>query len=208
MTSVTVKTFPEMPVAAAGVLIAAPPNSEAFWDVTTYVISQAPYLQDRGVMSYTYIAPDYPYNGSRVGGILGTLVMPNGTMKELLEAVGPLQKRIAGIPDVTPQFSPIEYPSLYAWYQNTKNTAPIGDNSAVGNRLLDNKALSNVTALRAAIQKATPSGTLANLNVVAGPGLWAAKPAGGSDSVTPAWRKAYVEYGRPIAFWASPRTNC
>lgn len=71
----------------------------------------------------------------------------------------------------------------------------IGGNNAVGNRLLDKKALSNITALERAMKAATPSGTLANLNLVAGPGLWTAKPAGGSDAVTPAWRKTYVEYG-------------
>ena len=79
-------------------------------------------------------------------------------------------------------------------------TFPIGNNNAVGNRLLDAEALSDTTKLRKAIEAATPSGTLANLNLVAGPGLWAAKPAGGSDSVTPAWRKSYVEYAVPISW--------
>lgn len=195
MTSVTLKTFPEMPAAAASVLIAAAPDSEAFWNFTSFIISQAPQLQASGVMSYSYISPYYFYNGSYVGGFLGTLILPNGTVEELFSAISPVQEHLATIPGVVAQLLPIQYPSLYAWYQATKNTAPIGKNSAVGNRLLDGKALSNVTALRAAIKKATPLGTLANLNVVAGPGLWAAKPAGGSISVTPAWRKAYVEYG-------------
>ena len=90
---------------------------------------------------------------------------------------------------------PTQYSSLYAWYEANKNVAPVGANNALGSRLLNHQALSNITALRAAMNKATPPGTIANLNLVAGPGLWAAKPAGGSDSVTPAWRDAYVEYG-------------
>lgn len=57
------------------------------------------------------------------------------------------------------------------------------------------KALSNITALRNAISRSTPPLSAANLNLVSGPGLWAAKPAGGSDSVTPAWRSTYIEYG-------------
>lgn len=85
---------------------------------------------------------------------------------------------------------PVQYPSLYAWYQVNKNVARIGENNAVGNRPLDAKALSNVTALRAAMQKATPAGTLANLNLLSGPGLRNAVPAGGSNSVHPAWRDA------------------
>jgi hypothetical protein len=131
-----------------------------------------------------------------VGGFLGELLLPNGTTDELQESAAFLQEYIATIPGVTAHYKPTQYPSLYAWYEVNKNTMPIGSNEAVGNRLLDGKALSNVTALRMAMEKATPAGTLANLNLVAGPGLWAAKPAGGSDSVTPAWRKAYVEYGK------------
>lgn len=75
MTSVTLKTYPEMPVASASVLIAAAPDSEAFWNATTYIIAQSPRLQESGVMGYCYIAPSYPFNGRVVGGYLGALNM-------------------------------------------------------------------------------------------------------------------------------------
>ena len=121
--------------------------------------------------------------------------MPNGSLAELGKATAFLQEYIGSIPGVQLSVVPKQYLSLFDWYQASKNVAPVGFNNAVGNRLLDGQALSNVTALRAAMSKATPPGTFANLNLVAGPGLWNAKPAGGSDSVTPAWRRAYVEYG-------------
>lgn len=184
-----------MPVASVGVMIGAEPNSETFWDLVTLIFSSTPSLQDRGVMGYSYISPDFPYNGSVVGGFLGSFLLPNETVEELQTATEALRDGISALPGVMAVYTPIQYPSLYAWYQDNKNKAPIGQNVAVGSRLLDAKALSNVTALRAAMQKATPSGMLANLNLVAGPGLRNAVPAGGSDSVTPAWRDAYVEYG-------------
>ena len=195
MTSVTLKTYPDMPVASVSVLIAAEPDSNAFWNFTTYIVSQAPRLQDAGIMGYTYLTPAYPYERSIVGGFLGVLLMPNGTVAELERSAAFLHEYISSIPEVNITFVSVQYPSLYAWYQVNKNEMPIGGNNAVGNRLLDGQALSNVTVLQAAMKKATPIGTLANLNIVAGPGMWAAKPAGGSDSVTPAWRMAYVEYG-------------
>lgn len=195
MTSVTLKTFPDMPVASVGVMAGAAPNSDAFWDLVSLIFSSAPRLQEQGVVGYSYISPDFPYNGSVVGGFLSGFLLPNGTVGELQDATAFLGDRIAALPGVLASYSPVQYPSLYTWYQANKNVAPIGGNSAVGNRLLDAKSLSNVTALRAAMQKATPSGTLANLNLVSGPGLRDALPAGGSDSVTPAWRDAYVEYG-------------
>jgi hypothetical protein len=75
MTSVTLKTYHEMPVASAAVLIGAAPDSEEFWNATTYIISQSPRLQESGVMGYCYIASSYQYNGSLVGGYIGVLNM-------------------------------------------------------------------------------------------------------------------------------------
>lgn len=125
---------------------------------------------------------------------------PNGTLLQLDEATEFLQEYIGSIPGVQLSIIPTQYSSVYEFYEAIKNTAPIGSNVAVGSRLLDGKALSNATALRAAMDQATPAGTVANLNLVAGPGLWAAEPAGGSVSVTPAWRSAYVEYAVPVSW--------
>lgn len=80
----------------------------------------------------------------------------------------------------------MQYPNIYFWYNVYKNIASIGANSALGNRLLDAEAFGNKTALRKAIKASTPMGTAATLNLVAGPGLWDAQPAGGSSAVSPA----------------------
>lgn len=195
MTSVTLKTFPDMPVASVGVTVGAAPNSQAFWNLTTVIVSSAPKLQERNVMGYSYISPNISYNGSVVGGFLGSFLLPNGTVEELADATAFLKDELSAIPGVLADYTPQQLPSLWAWYRTGKNQQPIGANAALGNRLLDAKALSNRTALLAAMQKATPSGTVANLNLISGPGLRNARPAGGSDSVNPAWRQAYIEYG-------------
>ena len=159
MTSVTLKTFPEMPVASASVLIGAAPDSEAFWNFTTFIVSQSPELQSSGVQGYCYIAPEFPYNGKVVGGYLGVLSLPNGTLAGLEKATARLQDYIGSIPGVKMSIVPTQYRSVYDYYEAIKNVAPVGFNNAVGSRLLDKEALSNVTALRIAMKRATPSGT-------------------------------------------------
>lgn len=183
MTSVTLKTFHDMPIASVGALAGGEPDSEAFWDLVTLIFSSTRKLQAGNVMGYSYISANLFYNG--------TVAESQKTTEFLTDA-------IAGIPAIMATYEPTQFDSLYDWYQANKIVAPVGQNSAVGNRLLDAKSLSNLTALRAAMQKATPSGTIANLNLVAGPGLRSAVPASGSDSVHPALREAYVEYGMLI----------
>lgn len=72
----------------------------------------------------------------------------------------------------------------------------MGFDYVVGNRLLDGEALSKPQdTLIQTLKDATPPGALININVIGGPGVWNAKPRGGNDSINPAWRKAYVEFG-------------
>lgn len=61
MTSVTLTTFPDMPVASVGVMAAAKTNSESFWDLVTLIFSSTLKLQAEGVMGYSYISPNSPW---------------------------------------------------------------------------------------------------------------------------------------------------
>ena len=133
--------------------IAAAPDSEAYWQAVTSLVSAAPELQESNVMSYSYIAPAQQYNGTLVGGALGALILPNGTVEEIGAAAEFLRQKLADVPGTTVQFTPIQYASVYDWYESTKNAQPIGRDNAVGNRLLDAKALSNLTALEVAMRK-------------------------------------------------------
>ena len=64
--------------------------------------------------------------------------------------------------------------------------------SQLGSRLLDEKALSlPLSSLAEGLSTAYPDFVLLG-NLVSGPGVWNAKPAGGLGSMTPAWRKAVV----------------
>lgn len=97
MTSVTIKTFPPMTFAVATVTFGGAPNSEAFWNATTYVISQSPRLQASGVMGYCYLTPGVEINGTKVAGYTGLLALPNGTVAELESAAGFLKDYVSSI---------------------------------------------------------------------------------------------------------------
>ena len=91
------------------------------------------------------------------------------------------------------------YSRFYDWWGVNQAAVDQGTGTdiVVASRLLDGHALSDVSALSSTVGAAVPPGNLANLNLVGGKGVWEALPAGGSDSVSPAWRTAYVEWGKP-----------
>lgn len=98
MTSVTLKTYPSMPIAAAGIVFGAAPNSEAFWNATTFIVSQSPRLQASGVMGYCYLSPGVKINGTDIAFYAGALIMPNGTVSEFESATAFLREYISSIP--------------------------------------------------------------------------------------------------------------
>lgn len=123
--------------------------------------------------------------------------MPNGTVVEAKDALNNITNYVHSTwpGKVTVTVSSTQHSSLYGWYSDNKNTETVGVNVALGSRLLGADALATDRATLVRTMKATvPSIGIINLNLVAGPGTWRAKPAGGSDAVLPAWRKSYVEY--------------
>ena len=86
-----------MPIAMASVTLGAAPNSEAFWNATTYIISQSPRLQASGIMGYCYISSSYTINGTAVAFYTGVLLMPNGTIGDFDSAAAFLKDYLSSI---------------------------------------------------------------------------------------------------------------
>ena len=78
----------------------------------------------------------------------------------------------------------------------------MGGDGLVANRFLDASALSAPQeTLIQTLKEITPPESYVDINLIAGPRLWHAVPSGGSDSIHPGWRKAYVEFGKfPLHF--------
>jgi hypothetical protein len=197
MTSATIKNYPELPIATVDLTIASALNMNAFWDAMAYIVSKYPAIQGKGMMGYTYIANSLVINGSTISGFSGEFLMPNGTGTQASDAIQSIVDHIKKQwPNMIVTSTPGHYPSLYAWYEAHKNTDPVGADVALSSRLLSGEALGqNLSTIRTLLESSVPVATPVNLNLVAGPGTWHAEPAGGSDAVNPAWRKAYLHYG-------------
>jgi hypothetical protein len=192
------KLVPSPRVISMNFIVAAPAENPYAFDMVAYVLSKFPELIDAGVSGYPVIVKKTPnvYDGSGVliSGILGQLIM--------LDTQRPA--------DITNLFSPIfrhinatwagfqfystakSFPNFLAWYLDNFDNTPVGTETLAGSRLLDAQALSgNSTATKLAYEKFSDGG-LSTAFMVSGKGVWNAKPRGGSNSVCPAWRKAYV----------------
>jgi hypothetical protein len=199
-----VKAFPSSQFATASVQVSTfVADGDAFWDVMTNMLSQFPSLNDQGISSYNNIAANItvpelnittPINGFS-GFFVLPLVSPSNTSDSFATVIRSFVSNTTGpYPlQVVSSLSFTTYPNFFDFYQVGNGPLNGGDDVMLGSRLLDGKALTrNLTALKEAIQLATPPGQVTQANLVGGKNVWNAKPRGGSDAVNPAWRKAYV----------------
>ena len=212
MTSVTINTFPEVPITTYTLSFGSAQGSEAYWETVAYLVSKLPHIMDSGVAGYAYALPQYDYEGQAASIWESLFLMPNSSIAKLESIMSFFSEyvnttwsgQITLIPPTTTQF-----PTVYAYYQANKNQAPVGENDIITSRLLDGAALSkNVSLIREYVQTSLPTSAdsntdiippVVNINLISGPGLWKAVPAGGSDSVNPVWRRAYLEYGMSVS---------
>lgn len=91
------------------------------------------------------------------------------------------------------------YSDFWEFYKD--NNGPLGANhdQLLGSRLLDGKAIANQTAVKETYKALAQDGDIVSLYLVGGKNVWNAKPRGGSNSVHPAWRKAYIHTRRSSA---------
>lgn len=175
-------------------------NNEDWWDALTYLYGQLPGLSDSGMMAYSYIFTNTtlcgtPSNCSLFFGPFLMLDPANGTFEALF---APIVAHISATWPTTVSFQGNEsrYDNFYSWWFPNRDSGTYGDDILVGSRLIGGQSLAQpADQVKAALKGATGSIGYANVNMVAGKGVWNAKPAGGSNAVNPAWRKAYLHFG-------------
>jgi hypothetical protein len=194
----TLATHPTPKLVAGEIgIVSMDPNAPWIWDLVSYVYSQFPYLDSKGVSGYVINSLTIP-NGNN-----GTLTL-TGIGGEFMildtQDVGDMQAIWAPIiahakatwPDAVMLFSVNPYPTFQSWFALHYDTDLAGSDYYVGSHLLDAESLTaNTTAVGEAFKTFQGSAYL-----VAGKGVQNAKPRGGSTSVTPSWRKALVHAGK------------
>jgi hypothetical protein len=211
ITSVTVGAFHSVPHITVTALIGTSPNTDAYWDAVTYIISQFPRLSDLGIAAYTSIYPNTTYSGLNVGGFEGIFLIPqlsqDNTTHSLLAALAPISDHINTTYPGQFQiyYNATNWPSFYDWWSQNNGPNNAGADILIGSRLLGREALTDVTKLQSAIKIAAPLVSGASAYLVGGKGVRDVVPRGGSDAVVPAWRDALVHFGGycPFLFFCS-----
>ena len=202
ITSITVKTFPAMPMSYFNFSISGASNAEAYWEASAYLLAKYPSLINSGVFGYVITGGSYPVTASSFAALyIGYFIGPNKPLSEVAGALTPLLEYIN---TTWPgQFSIVydtsSYPDFYSWYLAAfpDSDFGVGTDGLVASRFLDANALSAPQeTLVQTLKESTPTPGYVSINMIAGPGLWNAVPSGGSDSIHPGWRKAYVEFSR------------
>ena len=167
-------------------------ENDTFWQATAYFHSQLPYLVKNGMMGYYNMTPVVANSSSTALLISGGFIILNTTTSTLDAIFNPVLDHLASSFPVEVTSSTQHAPNFYEWWKTYYPVSPVATiDSMLGNRLLDEKALSSPT-LADDLRAAYPTVGLL-FNLVSGPGVWHAKPPGGLGSMTPAWREAVVE---------------
>lgn len=177
-------------------------DGDEFWGALATLLAQFPALNDHGISGYTNIAPNFtlpsegvitPLNGFSASLAL-PLISPSQTSDSFETLINNFMTKVtAPYPKVTSNVDFTTFPNFFTFYSANNGPLDGGTEVMLGSRLLDGKALTaNHTALKQAIQLATPPGQVTEMNLVGGKNVWHARPRGGGNAVNPAWRTAYV----------------
>lgn len=200
-TSVTIRTFPEVPVVISNLNITAAHGDPHFWDGFTQFHAALPALNDAGGSGYYFTLPNLPLNQtSSAAALTATLLFPESTDTAAIDRLhGPLLEKLRQIPSVQTQYASFAMPSmnkvistvLLGGAQGTKSDTT-GSISILGSRLFSKDLLTSKDGAERLTNawkriKAPPSSQILG-HVVAG-GAVASNADKIDSAVHPAWRK-------------------
>jgi hypothetical protein len=195
-------------------LVGTNTTSDAYWSVIAYILSQYPSLSGQGIAGLPFILPNFTNVELNIttpvaayaGNFFMPLLSPSNSSASLTAAITDVfNNATAPYPG---QFQvmvlPNTYPDFYAWFKDNNGPLDGGSDGLVGSWLLDEKALTgDLNALKEAIKAFTPPDSYSGPYLVSGRNVWDSIPRGGSDSINPAWRKAYVHFSTSCIVWCS-----
>ncbi|KAI4254242.1 MAG: hypothetical protein LQ352_003196 [Teloschistes flavicans] len=197
--SATIKTHPMPSMTWSHFdIIQTSPTREPFWQAMAYYQSQLPHLVQSGLMGYYNISSVSPFEPS-TPLILGAGVwILNTSVSDFNAIVDPVLNHIQATYPVKVTRSARYEPSFYDWWKVYSPAGAVATESQLGNRLMDERALSQpLDTIASSLADAYQNLVLIS-NLVSGPGMWNANPPGGLGLMTPAWRKTVVEIIVPV----------
>ena len=201
LTSVTVKTVPSPQIVGLLFQITQPLSEpDAQVDIMRYMLRHFPDLGRQNVSGYSYLYNQCP---SRIRADNGTApiscfagafaLQDTANVTAITALFMPLFAHIKSTwPVATTMAIPLYFPNHLAWSRTMVEPNEAGQTQYVGSHLLDERALTSVTAESKQAFADFASVSVATAFLVGGRGVMDAVPAGGSNAVLPAWRKTYV----------------
>lgn len=169
------------------------PTRQPFWRAAAYLHSQLPHLVKSGLMGYYNISSVSPFEPATPLVLSAGVWILNATKADFDAILDPVLDHIQANYPTNVTRSSRYTPNFYDWWKVYSPPGAVGTESQLGNRLLDEKALSLPLQEIADYLAAAYPDLVLLYNLVSGPGMWDAKPPGGVGSMTPAWRSTVVE---------------
>ncbi|KAF2170463.1 hypothetical protein M409DRAFT_51502 [Zasmidium cellare ATCC 36951] len=198
MLSMTVKAYPKLAGYEYGFQFNTTASSDTFWRLVAHFSSRLPTLNDQGAMGYYYLEQDARLvTRSASGAVYGTCIFPNKSKSEVDAITKPLEASLrAASWAVDPIYvgsKTTKFDNFLGFWAATNAPESVGTSTRYVPWLFDRPSLEqNLTKLESVFRESTPLPWIWVGHLVAGAGVANARPAGGSDAVLPAWRRAYA----------------
>ncbi|KAK7983913.1 hypothetical protein PG989_011315 [Apiospora arundinis] len=201
MTSVTMLTYPSPPMIAALLSISSPQlGTDWFWDMVGYILSQFPYLDSRGLSGYSFMNLHYANRSKPKTDIWngGFVLLDTDDSAKMLAIWEPIFEHIRNTWPEAEIATPITaaFPSYLDYFHVAYDKGYAGLDLYAGSRLLDADSLAaDSSALGQAFK--VMSATYGTAFLVTGSGTRNAKPRGGGNAISHAYRRsiAYATTG-------------
>ncbi|KAK6860073.1 hypothetical protein PG995_003709 [Apiospora arundinis] len=201
MTSVTMLAYPSPPMMAALLSISSPKlGTDWFWDMVGYILSQFPYLDSSGLSGYSFMNLHYANRSKPKTDIWtgGFVLLDTDDSAKMLAIWEPIFEHIRNTWPEAEIATPITaaFPSYLDYFHVAHDKGYAGLDLYAGSRLLDADSLAaDSSALGQAFK--VMSATYGTAFLVTGSGTRNAKPRGGSNAISHAYRRsiAYATTG-------------
>ncbi|KAJ5820416.1 hypothetical protein N7474_006007 [Penicillium riverlandense] len=116
VTSVTVRTFPEVPVVASNLNISTAIGDPNFWEAFSQYHAALPALNGAGGSGYYFTLPNYPVSADMsLSAMMILLLFPeHSNASEIDQLYAPLRSKLEQIPGVMTQYETEVFPSIYS----------------------------------------------------------------------------------------------
>lgn len=176
------------------------PTREPFWQAAAYYHSQLPQLVKNGLMGYYNISSLSPFEPTTPLNLAGGVWILNTSISAFNAIMDPVLDHIKDTYPVKVTRSSRHFAKFYDWWKVYSPPGGAAIDDQLGNRLMDEKSLSIPLPKIANFLKEAYGDLIMISNLVSGPGMWNAKPAGGLGAMSPAWRKTIVEISMSMSF--------